>query len=118
MTQNTANQLAAQVLQDIGFGPVPAAGTITVPGEAIIQHVQGNALKAWEIRAGDNITIPELPLVDVFTQDGRGETLFHIVSAEGNEDAGSMTFTLDSYGSKRSDVLMARLAAVTQALGG
>ena len=33
-------------------------------------------------------------------------------------DAGMMTFTLDSYGSKRSDVLMARLAAVTQALGG
>ena len=118
MTSTTATQLASALLNDLGFGPVPAAGTISVPGETIIQHAQGNALKAWEIRAGDNITIPELPLVDVFTQDGRGEVLFHVVSAEANADSGTVTFTLDSYGSKRSDVLMARLAAVTQALGG
>jgi hypothetical protein len=118
MTANTASQLAAKLLQDVGYGPVPAAGTVVVPGDAIIQHAQGNSVKAWEIRAGDNVTIPELPLADVFTQDGRGECLFHIISAEANIAGGTVTLTLDSYGSKRSDVLLARLAAVTQSLGG
>jgi hypothetical protein len=118
MTSSTAAQLAGVILNDLGFGPVPAAGTISLPGDTIIQHAQGNAAKAWEIRAGDNVTIPELPLADVFTQDGRGECLFHIVSAEASGGDGTVTLSLDSYGSKRSDVLMARLAAVTQALGG
>lgn len=118
MTANTAQQLASTILNDIGFGPVPASGTVVVEGDTIIQHAQGNARKAWEIRAGDNITIPELPMADIFTQDGRGEVLFHIISAEADEGAGTMTFTLDSYGSKRSDVLIARIAAVTSLLGG
>jgi hypothetical protein len=118
MTSATASQLASVILRDLGFGPVPAAGTISLNGDTIVQHAQGNAVKAWEIRAGDNITIPELPLADVFTQDGRGEVLFHVVSTEADAQAGTMTFTLDSYGSKRSDVLLARLAAVTSQLGG
>ena len=118
MTSSTSAQFAAIALQDLGSGPVPAAGTVTVPGEAIIQHAQGNSAKAWEIRAGDNLTIPELPLADVFTTDGRGETLFHIISAEGDASSGMVRLSLDSYGSKRSDVLLARLAAVTKALGG
>lgn len=118
MTANTAAQLAKQVLADVGFGPVPASGSISLVGEQIVQHASGRALKAWEIRAGDNVTIPELPLADVFTQDGRGECLFHVVSAEATDQSGMVTLTLDSYGSKRSDVLLARLAAVTQLLGG
>lgn len=118
MTSSTAQALATKVLNDIGFGPVPAAGTIRLAGETLVQHAQGNAVKAWELRAGDNVTIPELPLADVFTQDGRGECLFHIVSAEANASTGEVTLSLDSYGSKRSDVLLARLAAVTHALGG
>jgi hypothetical protein len=118
MTSSTASQLAAKLLQDVGYGPVPAAGTVVVPGDAIIQHAQGNSVKAWEIRAGDNVTIPDLPLADVFTQDGRGEVLFHVISTEANIAGGTVTLSLDSYGSKRSDVLLARLAAVTNALGG
>lgn len=118
MTANTAAQLASAILNDLGFGPVPAAGTIALPGETIVGHADGRHLKAWEIRAGDNVTLPELPLADVFTSDGRGEILFHIVSAEAETQTGTVTLTLDSYGSKRSDVLLARLAAVTQLLGG
>lgn len=118
MTSLTAQQLATTILNDLGFGPVPAAGSISLPGETVVQHAQGNAAKAWEFRAGDNVTIPELPLADVFTQDGRGECLFHIISAEANASSGTITLSLDSYGSKRSDVLLARLAAVTNALGG
>jgi hypothetical protein len=118
MTALTAGQLATALLNDLGFGPVPAAGTIALPGEKIVQHAQGNAIKAWEIRAGDNVTIPELPLADVFTQDGRGENLFHVISSQADASTGIVTLTLDSYGSKRSDVLLARLAAVTRALGG
>jgi hypothetical protein len=118
MTANTAAQLAAKLLKDVGYGPVPAAGTVVVSGEAIVQHAQGNAKKAWEIRAGDNVTIPDLPLADMFTQDGRGEVLFHVISTEASIAGGTVTLTLDSYGSKRSDVLLARLAAVTQSLGG
>lgn len=118
MTANTAAQLAQALLNDLGFGPVPAAGTISLPGEKIVGHASGGGVKAWEIRAGDNITIPELPLADLFTQDGRGECLFHVVSAEANTSDGTMTFTLDSYGSKRSDVLLARLAAVTSSITG
>lgn len=118
MTSNTAAQLAAIILNDLGFGPVPASGSISLPGDSIVQHAQGNSVKAWELRAGDNVTIPELPMADVFTQDGRGESLFHIVSTEAETSGGLVTLTLDSYGSKRSDVLLARLAAVTQALGG
>lgn len=118
MTSNTAQQLATILLNDLGFGPVPAAGTITLPGDTLIQHASGNAVKAWEIRAGQNVTIPELPVADIFTQDGRGEVLFHIVSTEASTAKGEVTLTLDSYGSKRSDVLMARIAAVTKLLGG
>lgn len=118
MTSSTAAQLASVLLQDIGFGPVPAAGTIKLPGETIIDHASGASRKAWEIRAGDNVTLPELPLADIFTQDGRGEVLFHVVSTEADAGTGQVTLSLDSYGSKRSDVLLARLAAVTSALGG
>lgn len=118
MTSGTAAQLAARVAQNVGYGPVPAAGSIDLPGEALIQHASGSTKKAWEIRAGENVMLPELPMSDVFTQDGRGEILFHIVSAEANSEEGIVTLELDSYGSKRSDVLMARLAAVTNALGG
>lgn len=119
MTSNTAGQLAAALLQNIGYGPVPSSGTLSLPGETIVQHASGNAAKAWEIRAGDNVTLPELPMTDIFTQDGRGEVLFHVVSAEATPDSGGVvTLTLDSYGSKRSDILLARLAAVTQLLGG
>lgn len=118
MTANTALQLSSVLLNDLGFGPVPAAGTITLLGDTIVQHANGSAVKAWEIRAGDNVTIPELPMADAFTQDGRGEVLFHVVSAEADAEAGTITLSLDSYGSKRSDVLLARLAAVTSLLGG
>lgn len=118
MTSSTASQLATALLNDLGFGPVPAAGSISLPGETIVGHASGAARKAWEIRAGDNVTIPELPMADIFTQDGRGEVLFHVVSAEASSSDGSVTLSLDSYGSKRSDVLLARLAAVTKALGG
>lgn len=118
MTANTSAQFAARILQDLGFGPVPAAGSISLTGESVVQHAQGNAMKAWEIRAGDNVTIPELPMIDVFTQDGRGEVLFHVVSNDADAETGLVTLTLDSYGSRRSDVLLARLAAVTNLLGG
>lgn len=118
MTSNTAQQLATIILQDLGFGPVPASGTVVLPGETIVQHASANAKKAWEIRAGENVTLPELPLNDIFTQDGRGEVLFHVVSTEADSSEGTVTLTLDSFGSKRSDVLIARLAAITQALGG
>ena len=118
MTANTAQQFANIILNDLGFGPVPASGSLVLPGETIVSHASASARKAWEIRAGDNVMLPELPLADVFTQDGRGECLFHIVSAEADSQSGNVTLTLDSYGSKRSDVLLARLAAVTSLLGG
>lgn len=118
MTANTALQLSSVLLNDLGFGPVPASGTVVLLGETLVQHAQGNAVKAWEIRAGDNVTIPELPEADVFTQDGRGEVLFHVISCEADGETGLVTLELDSYGSKRSDVLLARLAAVTSLLGG
>jgi hypothetical protein len=118
MTSSTALQLATKFLSEPGGGPVPASGQLKISGEKIVQNAQGNAVKAWEIRAGENITITDLPLADIFTQDGRGENLFHIISTEANASDGTVTLSLDSFGSRRMDVLMARIAAATKLLTG
>ena len=45
MTANTAAQLATALLNDLGFGPVPASGTISLLGATLVHHAQGNAVK-------------------------------------------------------------------------
>jgi hypothetical protein len=69
------------------------------------------------MRGGDNIVFPELPKTDVLLQGRDGETLFHIVDVELDVDANKITLTLEGQ-QRRTDVILARLAAATRVLTG
>lgn len=117
MTSNTGSQLSAILSAELGSTYVPLSGTITVNGERMVGHASGATRKAWEIRAGENVTVPDLPISDLFASDGRGETTFHIVSVSADTGSGDVALSVESFG-KRADVLLARLSAVTRVLVG
>lgn len=116
MTANTSAQLASRLAGDIGNW-VPVQGTITLPATSQIARPGGMPGPAILIRGGDNILIADLPKTDIFQQGRDGETLFHIVSTECDLKAGTITLELEGQ-STRTDVLLARLAAVTRTLTG
>jgi len=116
MTANTSAQLATVVAGDAGARP-SVSGTCTLPADTLLSNAVGTAKPAALMRGGDNIVFPELPKTDVLLQGRDGETLFHIVDVELDVDANKITLTLEGQ-QRRTDVILARLAAATRVLTG
>lgn len=116
MTPSSSAQLAAKVSADRGGSPF-LTGRVTVPARCYLNHATGGARPAILLRAGDNITIADLPKSDVFFQGRDGETLFHVVSTGYDAETDRLDLELEAY-SNRMDVLLARVAAATKVLTG
>lgn len=115
MTANTAAALASRVNGDYGSFP-SVSGRIVLPPEAMVGGVRSDRVPALALRAGKTIVLPELPSTTWMQAAGRdGETLFHINSC--SVDMAKRRVTLEVSSQLRStDVLLARLAAVTRTL--
>jgi hypothetical protein len=116
MTPNSANRLAEILAEQRGGFPT-ARGTGTLAADALIQHSDGGVKPAAMVRAGQNITIPDLPKSDVLVGGRDGQTLFRVTSVDTDMKRNLTTFTFDSH-SRRVDVLLARLSAATRVLTG
>jgi hypothetical protein len=116
MTNVTSQQLAT-VLARLQGGYIPASGTVTLSPTSQITNVTGTRKPACMIRGGENIVISDLPKTDPFAQGRDGETLFHVAGCETNFEENKVTLTVESL-DRRSDVLLARLAAATRSVGG
>jgi hypothetical protein len=115
MTASTASALAALRVGEMTFPLV--TGQIVVPITKLLRNAVGTRLPAALIRAGQNILIPDLPKTEVLRGGRDGETLFHVVSVEADEAAGTVTLQLEGQSSAAS-VIAARLAAVTRVVAG
>ncbi len=117
MTDASALQLATKLLGDCGKYP-GVRGQIVLPAQRLVQHATSGSHPAFLIRAGDNITVPDLPKTDILIEGRDGETQnYHIIASD--VDMIAMTVTLQIEGqSKRADALLARLSAATKLLGG
>lgn len=116
MTANSSAQLAQRIADDHGLLP-SVRGRVTLPANARVTAVAGGHRPACHIRAGSNVLIPELPL-DLVTGSGRdGQTLFNVVATSTDMARGETSLELDGY-SRSSDILIARLSAVTRVLTG
>jgi hypothetical protein len=116
MTSTSAQQLARKIADERNRRPF-VVGRCTLPAEQVLTHAQLGPMPAWAIRAGENIRIPDLPADEIFTQGRDGETLFHIVTCDVNLEDTTVTLELEGQ-SRRSDVLLARLAAATRVVTG
>ena len=116
MTANTALQWAQTLASEL-CQFVPQTGTVTLYANQQVRRPGGGPGLAAMIRAGDNILLPDLPKADIMASGRDGETLFHIVSTELDAEQGTMTLELESR-STRTDVLLARLGAVTKTITG
>lgn len=116
MTANTSAQLASRIAGDAGARP-SVGGTCVIAADRMIRNAVGEPKPAALIRAGENISFPELPKTDVMLRGRDGETLFHIASVELDVDNNTVTITLEGQ-QRRTDVILARLAAATRVLTG
>jgi hypothetical protein len=116
MTSSSASQLAARLITDQGRYPL-VQGKLVLPAMTMIRRASGSPLPAFMIRAGQNVVVSDLPKTDLFSQGRDGETLFHIVSTEADLASGNVTLEVEGQ-TRRSDVLLARLAAATRRLTG
>lgn len=107
MTSITAPLLAAKLANDFGRWP-DVKGSVTLPPLATIRHSNGSReIPALAIRAGDNVTIRDLPVEDIYAAGQDGQTVFHVTNVVASTDA---TVQLDLEGvTRRADVLLARL---------
>lgn len=116
MTNVTASQLAARIAADHGSYPT-ANGRVVLPFGKTIQRANGAPCPSHLIRGGENISIRDLPKTDAFAVGRDGETTFHVVGVEADLDAQTVTLEIEGQ-IRRSDVLLARLAAKTRTLTG
>jgi len=116
MTATSALRMAEKLAVDRGSFPA-VRGRLELHPTQIVQHVQAGPRPAFQIRAGENLVIPDLPKDDYFRPGRDGQTLFHVRSAETNMDEAKTTLELDGY-SRRSDILLARIGAVTRSITG
>ncbi len=116
MTSTSASRLATKLAGDRGATPA-VRGRVELPATALVQHVALGARPAFTIRAGENLVIPDLPKDDYFRPGRDGQTLFHIRSVETDMEQAKTTLELEGY-SRRSDILLARIGAVTRAILG
>lgn len=109
MTTITAPLLAAKISNDSGRWP-DIKGQVTILAGTMINAASGSrAVPAFAIRAGDNVTIPDLPVEDIYASGQDGQSVFHVTSVQSGTD-GTVVLTLEGL-TRRADVLMARLAA-------
>lgn len=93
---------------------IPAAqGTIVVPAWKILPRSNGGSVPALEIRAGDNVTVPDFPVDDAFSGGQDNQSLFHVIQTDVDLSAATVTLTIAGY-LPGLDVLTARLNAVTK----
>lgn len=116
MTNITAAQLAARVAADHGSYPT-ANGRVVLAFSKTVARANGSPAPAYTIRGGENVTIRDLPKTDAFQTGRDGETHFHVASVAVDMDAQTVTLELEGQ-IRRSDVLLARLAAATKTLTG
>jgi hypothetical protein len=116
MTPSTSGQLASKIAGDTGTYP-PVQGRLVLPAMLPIKRANGPTLPAFQIRGGENILVSDLPKTDLFSSGRDGESLFHIVSTEADLDSGLVTLILEGQ-TRRSDVLLARLAEATRVFTG
>lgn len=116
LTSRSASQLAQKLAQDLGNYP-PVTGRVQLHCDRTIQHATRGPQPAWLIRAGENIRIADLPADNLMTTTRDGETLFHITNADVDLEQGTVTLELEGQ-TRRSDVLLARLAAATRIVTG
>ncbi len=116
MTPASAAQLAAKLANTDNSWPA-VTGTITLPADTPITHTQHGRRPAWQIRAGENIRIPDLPTTDIHTPGRDGETFFHIVTSDVSLQDNTVTLELEGQ-TRRGDILLARLAAATRVVTG
>lgn len=116
MTSDSASQLAAKLAADNGGYPT-VTGRITLPVGMLARHAYHGPVSAMQIRAGENILVPDLPKTDPNLPGRDGETLFHIVSTDYDEGAQKIALEVEGF-TKRGDQLLARLAAVTRRVTG
>lgn len=116
MTANTSAQLATRIVGDAGLRP-SVGGTCTIPATRLLGNAVGAARPAALIRAGENVSFPELPKTDVMLKGRDGETLFHVANVALDVDRNLVTLTLEGQ-QRRTDVILARLAAATRVLTG
>lgn len=113
MTSITAPMLAAKLNNDFGRWP-DIKGSVTLMAQTIVAQT-GNGTRtvpAFAIRAGDNITIPDLPVEDIYAAGQDGQTVFHVTGVQASTD-GTVVLTLEGL-TRRADVLLARIGAVSQ----
>jgi hypothetical protein len=116
MIPSTSAQLASRIAGDIGTYP-PVQGRLVLPAMRTVQRANGPALPAFQIRGGENVLVSDFPKSDLFTQGQDGETQFHVISTEADLDSGLVTLEIEGQ-TRRSDVLLARLAAATRVFTG
>lgn len=118
MLSNSADRLAQKVVRDRGGAPV-ATGRMVLPAKAEVSHADGSRGLAMFLRGGDNVLIPDLPTDHYFrpSPGGDGQTMFHIRATETDMASGRTSIELDAF-AHTSDVIMARVAAVTRILQG
>jgi hypothetical protein len=111
MTSVTAPLLAAKLSNDYGRWP-DIKGSLTLLAGQMVKASNGSQqVPAFAIRAGDNITIPDLPVEDIYASGQDGQTVFRITQVQASTD-GNVELTLEGL-TRRADVLMARLGAVS-----
>lgn len=118
MMPGSAGRLAERMARDRGGAPV-ARGRLSIPALAEVDHVDGTRKPAMFLRGGDNVLIPDVPTDQFFqpTPGNDGQTLFHIRSTETDMSSGETSIELDAF-AHSSDVIMARVAAVTRIVTG
>lgn len=116
MTTRSASALASKYAT-IEDGRPAAAGRCSLSLDAPITRRDGQTLPAAAIRGGDDIAIIDLPVDDSLATGRDGQTIFHIAATQ--TDLTERTITLDIEGqTRRTDVLLARLAAATRVVTG
>jgi hypothetical protein len=115
MTATSGARLAERLAADRGAGPA-MRGRMTLPAAALVAHAALGRQPAFTIRGGENVLVPDLPKDDYFRPGRDGQTLFHVTAAETDMAQQTTTLELEGY-SRRSDVLLARVAAVTRTVG-
>jgi len=116
MTTASALQLANKLATLVGSFPT-VTGRLILPARKLVQHATNGPSEAFLVRAGDNITVPDLPKSDPLAVGRDGETHFHIASTDIDLAGGKITLEVEG-GVKTIDALMARLSAATRVLTG
>lgn len=116
LTSSSAPALAAKYAT-VEDERAAASGRLSLSLDAPITRTDGQTLPAAAIRGGDDIAIIDLPQDDTLTTWRDGQTLFHVAATQINLT--DRTINIDIEGqTRRTDVLLARLAAATRVITG